>query len=266
MARRKKKKRRLKFLRPRFFIWFFLVLFFLAIFIFIGQGIFHSSFFEIEGELDSDFFSDEFFSEELAGQSIFELDLDFIYRDIAEKYPEYRDIVLLKRFPNKLEVQAKKRIPVAQVSSHNFYLVDREGVIVSSPEGRRFDDFPVITGPFRSMSFAKGQSLYSQNFELAFQIIKFIEAENLLSRVNSLDQGYQFKLDSIDTSSAQAIYFYLSSQEPEPTRIKVIIDQSQIRERINLLAELMTQKLAERLSLIRYLDFRFQKVVIGFRK
>jgi hypothetical protein len=87
-----------------------------------------------------------------------------------------------------------------------------------------------------------------------------------LEVINSLDTDYQFMLGDINVSSPETIYFYLNNKRYYQKRIKIILNRGDLKEKIGLLKRLAKQKLKDKLSLIRYIDFRFQKVAVGFKR
>ncbi|MFO8053273.1 MAG: cell division protein FtsQ/DivIB [Candidatus Omnitrophota bacterium] len=266
--KRKKKKRQLfKIFTNKFFAWVFLAFLAVGVFLLAGYQIYRAGFFRVDQEsLRSNVDIDKSFINKIKGKSIFDLNLDKLYAYLMRKYPEYKEIKILKKFPNFVEIEMKKRKPIAQIRAKNFYLIDKDGVIISQGEDNRFEKFPVIVGSSFDQHLTKGRDISSQNLRTAFKLIRIVEKESLLKVINSLDADYQFKLGDINVSSPETIYFYLSNQKYYQRRIKVILNRRDLKEKMVLLKKLIKQELGEKLSLIRYIDFRFQKVAVGFKR
>ncbi|MCF7873911.1 MAG: cell division protein FtsQ/DivIB [Candidatus Omnitrophica bacterium] len=269
MARRRKNKKiqLSKFFTNKFFIGAFIFFLVAGVFLLIGYQIYTADFFEIsKRNLKSNLNINKNIISKIEGKSIFELDLNKLHSYLIRQYPEYKEIKILKKFPNFIEIQIEKRKPIAQIRAKNFYLVDRDGVVVSQGKSNYFEGFPIITDSSFRQYLPKGKNVYSRELTAAFRLIQVIKDENLLELINSLDSDYQFKLKDINISSPETIYFYLTNQKYYQKRIKVILNRQELKEKISLLKELIKQKLKDKLSLIRYIDFRFQKVAVGFKR
>lgn len=267
MPARKKRKKKKYFLNNFFFLRVFLVILFYGAFLAVGRGVYHSQNFAInrdsfgsELEISADLVR------RLEGRPIFSLDLTDIYFWVKRNNPEYKKIKVVKRFPNRIVIEAKKRKPKAQIGSKKFYLIDKEAVVISPGSSNFFKGYPLIINVLGNRYPEKGESFYSEAVEVAFRAIKAIKKEGVISEINSLSPGFEFKLGSIDSSNLPVVYFYLASQKLAHGQIEIIINRRELEEKISLLRRILSEKLSDRVPLVRYIDFRFKNVVIGFQR
>ncbi|MCF7800285.1 cell division protein FtsQ/DivIB [Candidatus Babeliales bacterium] len=269
MARRRKKKKNklFKFLTAKFFGWLLIIFIALGLIVFFFYQIYNAELFKIrKNSLKSNLKIDKNIGKRIEGKSIFNINLEKFHSYLKSKYPEYKKIEVVKKFPNIVRVQIVKRRPIAQVRAREFYLIDEDGVVISEGSRSFFSDFAIITDLSSNQYFNKGDKIADLNLAIAFKLIAIINKKNLLRIINSLDKNYQFKLEEINISSPETVYFYLTNEKYHQNKIKIIINKENISEKINLLEKLITQKLEDKLSLIRYIDFRFKKVAVGFRR
>jgi cell division septal protein FtsQ len=70
----------------------------------------------------------------------------------------------------------------------------------------------------------------------------------------------------------QAIYFLIGSlpqsgnRIPAQEEIKVIIGEDDFKSKVSLLKEVVNSKLKDKLSSVKYIDLRYKKVYVGFRR
>ncbi len=269
MARRRRNKKKIlpKLLTIKFLGGVLIVLLFLAVIGLFFYQIYNADFFKINKKsFRSNLKIDKKIGNKLEGETIFNINLANFHSYLKNKYPEYKNIKVIKKFPNIIKIQVEKRKPLAQVRAREFYLIDKEAVVVSRGNQDYFSDFPIITtAPFKQ-DLDKGGKIADLNLEDAFELIEIIKEKELLEIINSLDQDYQFRLADINIVSSEAIYFYLTNDKYSQNRIKIIISREEIAKKIDLLNKLIAQKLKDKLSLIRYIDFRFEKVAVGFKR
>ncbi|MCF7886918.1 MAG: cell division protein FtsQ/DivIB [Candidatus Omnitrophica bacterium] len=269
MARRRKNKKIniFKIFTNKFFIWIFVVFLIIGILLLGGYQVYRADFFKVgEKNLQSNLDINKNFMNKIKGKSIFNLNLDKLHTYLMQQYPEYKKIRIIKKFPNFIKVEMEKRKPIAQIRAKDFYLIDKEGVIMNQGEDNPWEGFPVITDLSFNQYLTKGRNIYNENVKTAFRLIDIIKEESLLEAINSLDTDYRFKLGDINVSSSETMYFYLKNKKYYQRRIKVILNRKDLKEKVSLLKRLARQKLKDKLSLIRYIDFRFQKVAVGFKR
>lgn len=269
MARRRKNKKKIlsKLLTIKFLGWVLMVLLLLGVIGLFFYQIYNADFFKINKKsCRYNLKIDKKIGNELEGKIIFNINLAKFHSYLKNKYPEYKNIKVIKKFPNIIEIQIEKRKPLAQIRAREFYLIDREAVVVSRGNQNYFSDFPIITTASFDKNLHKGSKVADLNLEDAFELIEIIKEKKILETINSLDQAYRFRLADINVVSSESIYFYLTNDKYSQNRIKIIISREEIAKKTDLLNKLIAQKLKDKLSLIRYIDFRFEKVAVGFKR
>ena len=186
----------------------------------------------------------------LKGHNIFAVHLDSLSRQLQMQYPEIAEIKLLKRFPDQIVVATKKRFPFAQTKIKNKDVtLDAQGIILSSavnPEA-----LPVISGIFAQKSeIIPGTQLKSDEARIALEVLRTFRMNKYLS---------VYKILRIDVTNLSQIEFYLTDS------LKVITDQLNISERIQLLSLILSQAKLK-LEDVSYIDIRFKEPIIRFKE
>jgi cell division septal protein FtsQ len=182
----------------------------------------------------------------LKGRSIFSVDLDVVHRRLRERYPEVNALRIVRKFPDRIYITAKKREPVAAVTvGREQVLVDREGVVVA-PGPAAGMTLPLIEG-LRSKRVVYGESLNSAETDVALEVINAFE--------NNTDlRGWS--IQTIDARNLMKIDFFLNNN------LHVIIDQDNIEPKIMRLGIVLTEGKVD-LPNISYIDLRFQEPILG---
>lgn len=181
------------------------------------------------------------------GKSIFAVDLDKLQRRLSFVYPQAAYLKVSRRFPNRILIQAKKRLPFVQAYVRNKTVVlDSEGVILSLG-GHGDGPLPAVFGVSDNAELALGLALDDDRLRAALRIIKEI-------RANPSFSGYD--VINIHVDNLLKIYFHLSNG------LQVIVDQERIDQKIRLLAFVLTQKNIN-LEQTKYIDLRFKEPVLG---
>ena len=187
----------------------------------------------------------------LKGRNIFTVNLNSFARQLQLQYPEIAEIKLLKRFPDQIVVATKKRFPFAQTRIRNKDVtLDSKGIVLSSstliPE-----DLPLISGVLaQKAQIVPGTQLQSEELKIALEVIKIFRMNKYLS---------VYKILRIDVTNLSQIEFYLSDS------LKVIIDQSNIPEKIQLLSLILSQAKLK-LEEVNSIDVRFKEPLIRFKE
>ncbi len=185
----------------------------------------------------------------LKNQSIFNVDLAHVQKQLEWSYPEVGEIRVLKRFPDEICIVLKERKPFAALAlGANSFLIDRQGFIVSkdiSSQGA----FPLVRGlPSPPKTVSLGQRIVSSNLEVALNIIDLFNRNKALAR---------FVIVKMDVGNLSRISFFLGEQ------LEVVIDNEGAQEKINTLGVIL-EKAKLDWERIRYIDLRFQEPVIKY--
>ncbi|MCX5693054.1 MAG: cell division protein FtsQ/DivIB [Candidatus Omnitrophica bacterium] len=187
---------------------------------------------------------------DVLGSNIFLVDLKNFKDRIELKHPELRDIVVRRALPNKLIVQARRRLPVAQIYGDRLYLIDKDGVFLTDTKNSG-EGIPLISGirvsPFR------GSSVQKEKINKALFLIYALSVNRKLS-------GYKIK--TIDIADSRNISFFLNASDAEKVEIK--IGESEFNKRLDVLATVLEQ-LGRDIDRVKYIDLRFEDPIVGPR-
>ncbi|MFH1519085.1 MAG: cell division protein FtsQ/DivIB [Candidatus Omnitrophota bacterium] len=245
--------------------WMSIVVCGLILLIGLGYAIYTSGVFKIkaEGIKDPQQLLSKSLKERITDKSLFSLDIKSIYSSLIRAHPEYKEIQVYRVFPSSLTIEATKRNPFAQIKDKNFYPVDKEAVILSEGNRKPLDDLILIEMDSSGRDFRKGASIKSKKLEYAFGLIEALAAEGLL------DQG-EIKL--INVSRIEAIDFIFiqknrAAEEQAPDGgIRVIVGKDDFRRKLKLFKNLRAEELKEKMSSVNYIDLRFKKVYMEFKR
>ncbi len=184
----------------------------------------------------------------LKGHNIFSVNLNLLARQLQLQYPEIAEIKLLKKFPDQIVVATRKRFPFAHTSIRNKDLaLDAQGIVLSS-SSKIPQDLPLILGVAPQKSpIVPGTQLKSEELKIALDVLKIFRMNKYLS---------VYKILRIDVTNLSQVEFYLTDS------LKVIIDQSNISEKIQLLSLILSQAKLQ-IEEVNYIDLRFKEPIIG---
>jgi len=215
----------------------------------VADTIKNSDMFRIRGVLKAPSLQhiDSRYLETLRGKNIFDVDLSAVQRRLQSQYPEIDQLKVIRRFPDKISLMAKKREPFARVGNdRRTVLVDREGVVLSFDKSSEFA-IPRIDGIPVSMDVVLGRHLRSQELGLALNIIETVQEESNLAR---------YQIVSLDVGNLSQIRVALSNG------VNVIMDRDHIQTKVRNLGILMAEGNL-RWNEINYIDLRFKEPLLG---
>jgi cell division septal protein FtsQ len=186
----------------------------------------------------------------IEGKSLLTLDIKNICKEIMRKHPEFKKVNLLRVFPSSLKIEIEERIPFAQWKDRMFYLLDREGVIISEPNRTPFAGFiPIEITNYRH-PLKKGFKIEDKRLYDAYNMIDELRNKNLFSSQS---------ITLINPTNPSSFYFVMNG-------IKVIVGKGDFSRKIYLLDSLLKGKLKEKLAAVKYIDLRYKKIYIGFKR
>ncbi|MFA5059932.1 MAG: cell division protein FtsQ/DivIB [Candidatus Omnitrophota bacterium] len=184
----------------------------------------------------------------LKGKNILKLDINKLQKQLQVKYPQFGQLRIVKRFPDRILVIAKERIPFARVQSGTHRLaVDRDGVVLS----KSWDDsgdLPVISGINLPKSrISLGAIIRTADLQVALRIIAFFRVNKTLAF---------YGISKMDVSNLSQISCYLSND------IKIILDEDDVYRKLRTLILVLSQAKKE-LPDVKYIDLRFKEPIVG---
>lgn len=264
--KRRRKLKQFNFrINPKIGWWSSLIFCCLVLLFGLGYAIYTADVFKIkEADIRSDIPLDRGLIEKIKEESLFGLDIESIASRLIKAHPEYKEIYVYREFPSSLVVESVKRIPFAQIKGRRYYPVDREAVITGEGQTEPLDGLvPLEIGAYR-YGFSKGGNIDSEELEYAFNLV------GALGDAGFLNGNSRIKL--INSSRLEAIYFIFSesgSREqdwPLGQGIKVIVGKGDFRRKLKLFRNLLDQELKDKISSVNYIDLRFKRVYMDFKR
>ncbi len=190
------------------------------------------------------------FCELQPGENLITLDLVGVQEVIKRKHPEFKEVRVARVLPNRVEILLKRRTPVAQMAYSRFIQVDKDLVILPGSSVMPFKNLTIIEGaPLPGEGLFVGVIVRDEMTKKALKLAELIKRSNLLRK---------HLLTKVDISDPKNISFFVDND------IEIKIGNLHIIERLKVLDQTLKTIELDR-SKIRYIDLRFDDVVIGPR-
>ena len=190
------------------------------------------------------------FCELRKGESLISLDLVNVQQVIKRKHPEFKEVRVRRVLPNRIEVLLKRRTPVAQIAFSRYVQVDKDLVILPGSNVTPFKNLTVIEGtPLPREGLYVGVSVSDAATKKAIKLADIIKRSNILRK---------HTLTRVDIGDPKNISFIVDAD------IEIKIGNNHFIERLKILDQTLKSVELDR-SKIRYIDLRFDDVVIGPR-
>jgi len=185
----------------------------------------------------------------IIGRSIFTVDMGKIYRRISANYPGYKKIQIIKEFPNTLKINAEKRLPFVQLKSRKYYLLDREFVVL----GECSEPYPTLliieTGDYKGR-LERGEMIKNRKLVKAFELVEELEKSKFIQR---------FKINLINVANLESLFLLVGD-------VKIILGEGDFKNKLLILDSLVKKKFNDNLSSISYIDLRYKKTYVGYKR
>ncbi len=183
----------------------------------------------------------------LKGRNIFKVDINKLSSRIQSQYPQISQLRVVREFPDRIKVLAKKREALFQLPyKGKFLLVDGEGVAMYYVP--KIVDLPLVQGAMgASTKVVLGAALPSKNVTWAAALLRGFKERPQTARI---------KVTSVDMASLNKIDVLLSQT------MHLIIDQDNFSAKLDTLAMLAAQRKID-YTKVKYIDLRFNEPVLG---
>ncbi len=191
------------------------------------------------------------FCELKRGANMISLDIVVVQQVIKHKHPEFKEVIVRRVLPNRIEVMLKRRTPVVQVAyGPKFIQVDRDLVILPGSGQTPFRNLTVIDGAaLPKPGLFVGAVIVDSSARRAIKLAEIIRQTRVLRDHN---------LSRVDITDPQNISLIVDND------IEIKMGNNHLIERLKILDQtLKTIDLDP--SRIKYIDLRFDDVVIGPR-
>lgn len=183
------------------------------------------------------------------GENLVGLDLVAVQQVIKRRHPEFKEVIVRRVLPNRVDVTLKRRTPAAQIRIGRYVQVDRDLVVLPGSSPAPFRNLVTITGLTPRGQWGIGSVLTDTG---ARKAVKFME---VLDRTGMLGKH---TLTRIDVSDPRNLVFYVDDD------IEVRMGHDHFIERLKILGQTVRTLELDR-NRIEYIDLRFDDVVVGPR-
>lgn len=252
----------------RFFVFFLIVLPLaalglssFAIFKGIQNYITSSSYFEIkkvgiEGIENSSYVDS--IREEILGNNIFRVDTIRLSERIKRKFLNFSSVIVTRILPSELLIEAKERLPVAVLKRDLYYVIDADGVVLSSFSRQEMVDLPLIVGLEKSLKTVDvGKRYQVKVLQLPLLLAKALKIQMPAVYVQVPDIQ-NLKVTKIDALEPANLSFYFNDV------IQVKMGNQDFDDRLSLLPAVL-KGIDYELGQVNYIDLRSKEPVVGYK-
>jgi cell division septal protein FtsQ len=184
------------------------------------------------------------------GKNLIGIDLVNVQQVIKRKHPEFKEVKVRRVLPNRIEVILKRRTPAAQVEFSRYVQVDKDLVILPGSSVTAFKNLMILKGtPAPRGGLFVGATIGDANANKALKLADIIKRSNILK---------QHQLTAIDIQDPKNISLIVDGE------IEIRLGNSHLIERLKILDQTIRTIEFDK-SKVRYIDLRFDDVVIGPR-
>ena len=179
------------------------------------------------------------------------LDLHRIKSRLGAEHPDLERIVVRRAWPDTLTVLFRKRIPVAQIAAGRYYWVDGQGVLLPTVLNEPDPAFPVIVGAAPEVATAKpGRRLSAAMLDRALAVIVEFDRCRPLR---------PFRLARIQAQDERSFAIVLDNG------VEIRLGPASLTSKAKALGAVLAQWSKDPQALPKYIDLRFEQVIIGPR-
>lgn len=182
-------------------------------------------------------------------KNIFEIDIRAIAKSLEVSYPDAKDIIVRRAFPDKLVIDLNPRKPVALVGDTKHCAVDEDGFLIMNADIRLSKGLPVITGVDIRVLPTQGKRgpLDSKNLKAALSLLKEMKRSGF---------SREYNVNMIDAGDISNMTFYLMNG------LEVRIGSENFKERLAVFRKMIRDPRFI-VDKIKYIDLRFKDVVVA---
>lgn len=190
------------------------------------------------------------FCELRRGENLITMDLVNIQQVIKSKHPEFKEVLVRRVLPNRIEVVLKRRTPIAQAAFARYVQIDKDLVMLPGSSAVPFRNLTIIAGaPAPRRGLVVGATLDDPGTRKAIKLADIIKRSSILGKR---------QLTRIDITDPRNLTFTVDGA------IEVRMGGSHYIERLKILDQTL-KSIDLDPTKIQYIDLRFDDVVIGPR-
>ncbi len=190
------------------------------------------------------------FSELNPGENLIHLNLVNVQQVIKRNHPEFKEVRVRRVLPDRVEILLKRRTPVAQAAFSRYVQIDKDLVVLPGSSTTPFRNLLVIDGAGLPKSgLFVGITLNDPATQKAMWLMEAVKRSGILKKR---------MLTKIDIGDPKNFSLYLDGT------VEIKIGNNHFIERLKILGQTL-KTLDLDAAKIRYIDLRFDDVVIGPR-
>ena len=186
----------------------------------------------------------------ILGKSLFSVNTREVYTAVTNMYPEYKQVHIIKQFPSRVRIEVNMRKPVAQIKGNLYYRIDKEGCILDDGQDVRYSKLIPIEIARYNRGLEKGSKINDDRLTAALELIKLLNKSSLPNK---------YIIDLVNPTSLAALYFVVDNT-------KVILGKGNFDKKLRIFENLLKEKFNDDLSSVEYVDLRYKKVYVGYRR
>lgn len=183
-------------------------------------------------------------------KSLFTIDTKKIAVYIEKNNPEYKDIRVIRDFPSSLKIEFNRRKPVAQILVDKFYLIDDLNIVISDGSTDAYPGLTIIQIDNCKQKVAKGSFVKDRRLGLAFSLLRELQRKGIPQK---------FPVPLVNATTPSLLYFIIEN-------VKIIIGPGDFERKIFILENIISNRLHDNFSSLDYIDLRYKKSYLGFKK
>ena len=190
------------------------------------------------------------FCELRPGENLVTIDLVEVQQVIKRRHPEFKEVRVRRVLPDRVDVVLKRRTPAAQMDFGRFVQIDKDLVLLPGSSTGPFRNLTVIEGAkIPKPGLYVGVSVTDDNAKKALKLIEVLRQSEIL-------RGHP--LTKIDVKDPNNLSLIVDGD------VEIRIGGGHFIERLKILDQTLKSVGLDR-EKIRYIDLRFDDVVIGPR-
>ncbi|MBU1121747.1 MAG: FtsQ-type POTRA domain-containing protein [Candidatus Omnitrophota bacterium] len=240
------------------YVWIsFLLILFLTGIIYLGKTIYDSDLFRVKKIKAQEYLTNSI-NNKIMGQSLFTLDIRKIYAELVKVYPECKNIHVRKEFPDSLNVEMEKRVPFIQIRKEKFYPVDDGAIILSEGDDEPIEGVVSADLGGYDKPLKKGDRYIDKRIDYVFSLMKVLKSEQFFDG---------FSVELINAAHPEAMYFVVSDNNDNTSnQVEVIVGKDNFKRKLYLFDNVLKERLQGTLSEVKYIDLRYNKVYLGYKR
>lgn len=185
-------------------------------------------------------------------KSLFSLNLSGLSSKLRKEYPQYREIVIQREFPQTLYINFIEREPFFQMNiGGSYYLVDKSHIVIAPSSPQPFKNKIIVhTLLSKKLEVSPGSKIifpYSR------------KVNSLIEELYSHDFFQSHQVTSLYAFSVNDIWFDLDG-------IEIRAGNGGYKKKVKLLIDLILPRFKNDLAKIKYIDLRFKDYVVGYKR